>query len=64
MQTTVAKPVLTTTLECQSCEQSFTYHTYDLKAGGVILCPHCQTNFICRSRELFTALKDISCIAR
>lgn len=50
-------------LECPSCGQSFAYDSRDLKAGNAILCGHCRIHFICRSRDLFTALKHIGLLA-
>lgn len=46
-------------LECPCCRLLFEFAACQLTAGKQILCPNCDNLFVCRSRELFAALKHI-----
>lgn len=48
------------TLECPCCERLFESHSSNLKIGSAILCPKCRSLFLCRSKDLFDALKGIN----
>lgn len=51
-------------LECPSCKTLFEPQTSSLKIGGTILCSNCRGLFLCRSKDLFDALKYIDRMVR